>query len=174
MNRVIKFGIAGTNESSRLPARDSASLKPKSSKVRSGSSHNSPRPDSADDLGPPRTDDASSTNLQHVLIKWTGSKRRLAKQIVAQFPRRIYTYYEPFLGGGSILYELLGTEIEVGRFESVRCGLLDKDDERDKVRARWRQRQAGVPREAGGPREAQRQELDHLLAQVGDRPSVTF
>jgi site-specific DNA-adenine methylase len=72
----------------------------------------SPSPDSADEAG-----DASSTNLQHVLIKWTGSKRRLAKQIVAMFPCRISTYYEPFLGGGSVLYELLGTDIEVGRFE---------------------------------------------------------
>ena len=77
----------------------------------------SPRPCSPDDLGPPGTDDASSINLKHVLIKWTGSKRRQAKQIVAKFPRQIATYYEPFLGGGSVLYELLGTDIEVGRFE---------------------------------------------------------
>ncbi len=76
-----------------------------------------PSPCSPDAHGPPRNDDASPTNFQHVLIKWTGSKRRLAKQIVAKFPRRIATYYEPFLGGGSVLYELLGTDIEVGRFE---------------------------------------------------------
>jgi DNA adenine methylase len=62
------------------------------------------------------TDDAP-TNLQHVLIKWTGSKRRQAKQIVARFPRRISTYYEPFLGGGSVLCDLLGSDIEVGRYE---------------------------------------------------------
>jgi len=60
----------------------------------------SPRPCSHDDLGPPGTDDASSINFQHVLIKWTGSKRRQARQIVAKFPRKIATYYEPFLGGG--------------------------------------------------------------------------
>jgi DNA adenine methylase len=77
----------------------------------------SPRFCSPDDLGPRGTDDASSINLKHVLIKWTGSKRRQAKQIVAKFPRRIATYYEPFLGGGSVLYELLGTDIEVGRIE---------------------------------------------------------
>jgi DNA adenine methylase len=77
----------------------------------------SPSPSSPVDLGPRKTDDTSSTNLQHVLIKWTGSKRRQASQIVANFPRKIATYYEPFLGGGSVLYELLGTDIDVGRYE---------------------------------------------------------
>ncbi len=71
----------------------------------------SPRPDAPGHVG------ATSTNLQHVLIKWRGSKRRQARQIVAKFPRQIATYYEPFLGGGSVLYELLGTDIEVGRIE---------------------------------------------------------
>ncbi|QDU82790.1 DNA adenine methylase [Polystyrenella longa] len=42
-----------------------------------------------------------------VLIKWTGSKRLQAKQIVKRFPRTNGTYFEPFVGGGSVLYELL-------------------------------------------------------------------
>ena len=58
----------------------------------------SPRPDSPDEAGAPRLDDAISTNLQHVLIKWTGSKRRQASQMVVQFSRKIATYYDPFLG----------------------------------------------------------------------------
>lgn len=57
------------------------------------------------------------THLQHVLIKWTGSKRRQARRIVEQFPRKIVTYHEPFLGGGSVLHELLGSDIEVDRVE---------------------------------------------------------
>jgi DNA adenine methylase len=52
-----------------------------------------------------------------VLVKWLGSKRRQARSIVERFPRRIETYREPFLGGGSVLYELLVSEIKVERIE---------------------------------------------------------
>jgi DNA adenine methylase len=37
------------------------------------------------------------------LVKWTGSKRSQAAAIVALFPRH-RRYFEPFLGGGSLLY----------------------------------------------------------------------
>lgn len=37
------------------------------------------------------------------LIKWSGSKRSQAEEIIDFFPDNIDTYYEPFLGGGSIL-----------------------------------------------------------------------
>jgi len=57
------------------------------------------------------------THLQHVLIKWTGGKRRQARQIIEHFPRMIATYHERFLGGGSVLYELLGSDVRVRRIE---------------------------------------------------------
>lgn len=38
------------------------------------------------------------------VIKWSGSKRSQANTIVSYFPEKINCYYEPFLGGGSILY----------------------------------------------------------------------
>jgi DNA adenine methylase len=62
---------------------------------------------------------SEKTHLQHVLIKWTGSKRRQSRPIVERFPRKIANYHEPFLGGGAVLYELLGSDIQVGRIE---CG----------------------------------------------------
>jgi len=37
------------------------------------------------------------------LIKWSGSKRSQARKIVSYFPQKINTYFEPFLGGGSVL-----------------------------------------------------------------------
>lgn len=39
------------------------------------------------------------------VIKWSGSKRSQARDIVL-FSPRFETYYEPFLGGGSVLYAL--------------------------------------------------------------------
>ena len=39
-------------------------------------------------------------------IKWSGSKRSQAPEIVAYFPKDIKIYYEPFLGSGAILGHL--------------------------------------------------------------------
>lgn len=40
-------------------------------------------------------------------IKWTGSKRLQSSWIVDKFPDNISTYYEPFLGSGSVMLEML-------------------------------------------------------------------
>ena len=40
------------------------------------------------------------------VIKWTGSKRLQSAKIKSFFPESYGTYYEPFLGGGSILYAI--------------------------------------------------------------------
>lgn len=37
------------------------------------------------------------------LLKWIGNKQRFAHEIVALFPERFGTYYEPFLGSGAVL-----------------------------------------------------------------------
>ncbi len=38
------------------------------------------------------------------VIKWTGSKRPIAQSVTDRFPDEYTAYYEPFIGGGSILY----------------------------------------------------------------------
>ena len=46
------------------------------------------------------------TNMFAPVIKWSGSKRTQAKEILKNIPGSFNMYYEPFIGGGSILYAL--------------------------------------------------------------------
>lgn len=54
------------------------------------------------------------------VIKWTGSKRSQAGQIINLMPKEIDTYYEPFVGGGSVFAKLIEAceegKIKVNRF----------------------------------------------------------
>lgn len=50
------------------------------------------------------------------VIKWSGSKRSQAEEILKRFPKKINTYYEPFCGGASILRALLESDIEVKEY----------------------------------------------------------
>lgn len=50
------------------------------------------------------------------VIKWSGSKRSQAEQILSYFPKEINTYYEPFCGGASVLRMLLESDIKVNHY----------------------------------------------------------
>ena len=60
-------------------------------------------------------------------IKWSGSKRSQAEQILKYFPAKIDTYYEPFCGGASVLRRLLESNIKVNRYvcSDLNDGLID-------------------------------------------------
>ncbi|HEY8464641.1 MAG TPA: DNA adenine methylase [Bacillota bacterium] len=40
------------------------------------------------------------------VVKWVGGKRQIVEQIKEHLPKTIATYYEPFVGGGAVLFEL--------------------------------------------------------------------
>ena len=63
------------------------------------------------------------SNIQPI-IKWSGSKRSQADEIIQYFPDKIDTYYEPFCGGASMMRRLLDSDIDV---KHVVCSDLNKD-----------------------------------------------
>lgn len=40
------------------------------------------------------------------VVKWVGGKRQLLPEIKKYFPNQFNTYFEPFVGGGAVLFEL--------------------------------------------------------------------
>lgn len=46
------------------------------------------------------------------LLKWIGNKQRFAETIVSYMPQSFNNYYEPFLGSGAVLGELLSQDAE--------------------------------------------------------------
>lgn len=46
------------------------------------------------------------------LLKWIGNKRKFAELIVSYMPEQFNNYYEPFLGSGAVMAELLYSDSE--------------------------------------------------------------
>jgi DNA adenine methylase len=50
------------------------------------------------------------------LIKWTGSKRSLAEEIISYFPSNIKVFYEPFIGSAQVTYNLIKAGTKIDKF----------------------------------------------------------
>ena len=61
-------------------------------------------------------------------LKWVGGKNQIIKKVYELFPLNYDNYYEPFIGGGSVLINLLN-ELEKNnkKLESINIGDFNKD-----------------------------------------------
>ena len=48
-----------------------------------------------------------SNSIIAPFVKWAGGKRQLIPQIRERMPKQYHNYYEPFVGGGAVFFELL-------------------------------------------------------------------
>ena len=61
-------------------------------------------------------------------IKWVGGKTQLMDQVLSKFPKEISNYYEPFIGGGSVLFNLLNKiEKKEIKVDSINISDINKD-----------------------------------------------
>lgn len=44
------------------------------------------------------------------VVKWAGGKRQIIEKIKARLPKNFNKYYEPFVGGGALLFELVPSQ----------------------------------------------------------------
>ena len=58
------------------------------------------------------------------VIKWSGSKRSQCAELIKYFPHKFDTFYEPFVGGGSVFRQLLESDIQ---FNHIVCSDLNTD-----------------------------------------------
>lgn len=64
-------------------------------------------------------------------LKWVGGKTQILDNIIKKFPNKIDTYYEPFIGGGSIFIHLLketdAANITINKFHisDINYGLIN-------------------------------------------------
>lgn len=59
------------------------------------------------------------------VVKWVGGKRQIIDQIIKYVPKTFSTYYEPFLGGGAVLFELQPKKAIVNDINSELINLYD-------------------------------------------------
>ena len=54
----------------------------------------------------------------HPFVKWAGGKTQLIEKIIEHMPESYNHYFEPFIGGGALLFHLKPTEFTINDFNS--------------------------------------------------------
>src|SRR5690554_2080187 len=64
------------------------------------------------------------------VVKWVGGKRQLLPQIRKLLPNRFSTYFEPFVGGGAVLFDLQPKKAIINDYNSELINVYNviKDD----------------------------------------------
>ena len=58
-------------------------------------------------------------------LKWAGGKRTLLPELISRIPKKFNNYFEPFIGGGALFFELK----KLGVLEKKEVYLFDKNSE---------------------------------------------
>ena len=75
--------------------------------------------------------------LVQPFVKWVGGKRQLLLSIRPLIPSKIKRYYEPFVGGGAVFFDIQPTVATVNDFnaELINCYLVVRDSPEDLLTA---------------------------------------
>jgi DNA adenine methylase len=57
------------------------------------------------------------------IIKWQGGKTQLLKELKKRFPSNYNEYYEPFIGGGSVLFDIMPSKAYINDYNPHITGL---------------------------------------------------
>ncbi len=57
-------------------------------------------------------------NFVQPFLKWAGGKRQLLPELLSKVPKKIRTYYEPFVGGGALFFALQPKNAVINDFNS--------------------------------------------------------